>query len=137
MTNMKKENDDVKARTRRTAELFFHGYPGELAYNLWREFDKDLTREMSLFITGQLYSRERIPHPVRQLCTVAALTVLERTDELKMHIHAALNVGCTPGEVAEVIFQMLTYGGVPVANTGLKTLREVLQQRDQWPIQEE
>jgi len=134
---MKEDNDDIKARTRQTADLYFHGYPGELAYSLWREFDKELARDMSLFITGHLYSRERIPHRVRQLCVVSALTVLERTDELKMHIHAALNVGCTPGEVAEAIFQMITYGGVPVANTGLKVLREVLQQRGQWPIQQE
>jgi len=132
---MKQDDNDIKTRTRQTADLYFHGYTGELAYNLWRGFDKELAREMSLFITGQLYSRERIPHRVRQLCAVAALTVMERTDELKMHIHAALNVGCTPDELSEVIFQMATYGGVPVTNTGLKVLREALQQRGQWPIQ--
>lgn len=131
---MKENHNDLNARTRETADLYFHNYPGELAYNLWREFDRELARDMSLFITGQLYSRERIPHRVRQLCAVAALTVLERVEELKMHIHAGLNVGCTPGEVAEVIFQMFTYGGAPVVNSGLKVLREVLQQRDQWPI---
>jgi len=134
---MKEDDTDVKARTRRTAELYFNRYPGELGYSLWKEFDKELAREMSLFITGQLYSRERIPHPVRQLCTVAALTVLGRTDELKSHIHAALNVGCTPRELAEVIFQMMTYGGAPVVNTSLRVFREVLKQRDQWPIHED
>jgi 4-carboxymuconolactone decarboxylase len=51
-----------------------------------------------------------------------------------MHIHAALNVGCTPMELAEVIFQMATYGGVPVINTALKAFRDILQQRKAWPI---
>lgn len=125
---------DLKELTRKTAALYFNGLQGERPYELWRSFDPGLARDLSLFITGQLYARERIPHSTRQLVTVAALTVLERTEELRMHIQAALNVGCTPGQIAEVIFQMVPYGGVPVVNTGLKVLREILQQRGSWPI---
>jgi 4-carboxymuconolactone decarboxylase len=125
---------DIKERTRKTASLYFDGLEGERPYELWRSFDPELAKELSLFITGQLYARERIPHRTRQLVTVAALTVLERTEELHMHIHAALNVGCSPEELAEVIFQMATYGGMPVVNSALKVLREVLKQRGRWPI---
>ena len=125
---------DLKELTRKTADLYFDGLPGERPYELWRSFDPELARDLSMFVTGQLYARERIPHPTRQLVTIAGLTVLERTEELRMHIHAALNVGCTPGQIAEVIFQMATYGGVPVVNSSLKVLREVLQQRGSWPL---
>ncbi len=110
-----------------TAELYFKGVSDEKPFDLWRAFDKELARDLSLFITGQMYAREKIPHQTRQLVTVAALTVLSRPDELKLHIQAALNVGCEPGEIAEVIFQTLIYGGIPAANTALKTLRTVLQ----------
>lgn len=127
-------SDDLKERTQKTASLYFDGWQGERPYELWRSFDRGFARDLSLFVTGQLYARERIPHRVRQLVTVAALTVLERTDELRMHIHAALNVGCRPEELAEVIFQMVTYGGVPVVNTALKALRDVLEQRGAWPL---
>ncbi|MEW6347946.1 MAG: carboxymuconolactone decarboxylase family protein [Thermodesulfobacteriota bacterium] len=126
-------DEDLKAKTARTAKLYFDGYPDERPYDLWRAFDKDLARDLSLFITGQVYGRERIPHPTRQLVTVAALTVLERTEELKLHIYAALNVGCDPADVAEVIFQSGIYGGMPVVNQALKVLRQVLQERGQWP----
>ncbi|MGZ9190567.1 MAG: carboxymuconolactone decarboxylase family protein, partial [Nitrospira sp.] len=68
------------------------------------------------------------------LVTVAALTVLERTEELKLHIYAALNVGCNPQDVAEVIFQCGIYGGMPIVNNALKVLREVLQERGNWPL---
>ena len=122
-------SDDIKERTKKTAALYFDGFEGERPYNLWKHFDKDLAKDLSLFITGAMYSRERIPHPTRQLVTVAALTVLERTEELKMHIHAALNVGCKPQEVAEVIFQMAIYGGMPVVNSALKALKEVMDAR--------
>ncbi len=72
----------------------------------------------------------------RELITVAALTVLSRLDELRLHIHAALNVGCTPQEIAEVIFQTFTYGGIPTVNAALKVLREVLKEKGMWPITE-
>ncbi len=131
---MSEKTDDLKEKTRKTAELYFKGVAGERPFDLWKAFDKDLAKDISLFYTGKLYAREKIPHESRQLVAVAALTVLERTEELKLHLHAALNVGCTPQEVAEVIFQMATYGGVPVVNGALKTFRNVLQEKGLWPL---
>jgi len=126
--------DDLKEKTQKTAGLYFEGVKGERPFELWKSFDKELAKDLSLFVTGKLYARERIPHKTRQLVTVAALTVLERREELSLHLHAALNVGCTPQEISEVIFQMGTYGGFPVVNTALKTFRAVLQERNQWPV---
>ena len=93
-------DDDLKTRTAKTAKIYFEGFPDERPFDLWRSFDKRLARDLSLFITGQMYAREKIPHTTRQLVAVAALTVLERPDELKLHIYAALNVGCNPRDVA-------------------------------------
>lgn len=128
-------DEDLKEKTAGTAKLYFEGYKGERPFDLWRSFDKGLAKELSVFITGRMYARERIPHPTRQLITVAALTVLERTEELKLHIYAALNVGCDPKEIAEVIFQCGIYGGMPVVNQALKILREALTERGQWPLE--
>lgn len=129
-------SNDLKRKTAETAELYFRGFSGERPYELWRSFDKDLAKELSIFVTGQMYSRQVIPHRIRQLITVSALTVLERTEELEMHICAALNVGCTPREIAEVIFQTAIYGGFPAMNNGLKTLKKVLEERGMWPLKE-
>jgi 4-carboxymuconolactone decarboxylase len=131
---MSDASDEVKEKTKKIAELYFKGIPGERPFEMWKAFDKDLAKEVSLFFTGKLYAREKIPHKTRQLVTVAALTVLERSEELKIHLHAALNVGCKPHEVAEVIFQMATYGGVPVMNSALKVFREVLREKGLWPL---
>ena len=128
---------DLKKKTQETAALYFKGVTGEKPYDLWRAFDPELGKELSLFITGRLYGREKISHPTRQLVTVAAVTVLGYKDELKLHIQAALNVGCTPEEIAEVIFQTLAYGGVPAVNTALKVLREVLLEKGLWPMDEQ
>ncbi|GAB6063605.1 carboxymuconolactone decarboxylase family protein [Deferrisoma palaeochoriense] len=130
-------SDEIVKKTAETAKLYFEGVEGERPYELWKTFDKGLARDLSLFITGQMYAREKIPHKVRQMVTVAALTVLEKTEELELHLHAGLNVGCTPRELAEVIFQTAVYGGVPAMNQGLKALRRVLQARGLWPIPDE
>lgn len=128
--------EDLKAKTARVARTYFDGYPDERPFDLWRSFDKGLAKDLSLFITGQMYARERIAHPTRQLVTVAALTVLERTEELKLHLYGALNVGCDPRDIAEVIFQCGIYGGMPVVNQALKVFRQVLQERGLWPLEQ-
>ena len=133
---MSKEKDLIE-KTKKTAELYFKDVEGERPFELWRAFDKDLAKDLSLFITGSMYAREKIPHQTRQLVTIAALTVLSRPEELKLHIEAALNVGCAPGDIAETIFQTLVYGGVPAANSALKVLRNVLKEKGKWPIDAE
>ena len=121
---------EIAKKTGQTAKLYFSTVKDEdKPYNLWRHFDPELAKDMSLYITGQMYAREKIPHTTRQLITVAALTVLSKPDELKLHIHGALNVGCTKEEIAEVIFQTSIYGGVPATNTALEALKSVLDER--------
>ena len=125
---------DIVEKTKKTAELYFKDVQGERPFDLWRSFDPDLAKDLSLFITGKMYAREKIPHSTRQMVAVAALTVLGRPDELRLHIQAALNVGCTPPEIAEVIFQTAIYGGMPATNSALKTLKSILEEKDLWPL---
>ncbi len=126
-------SDDVIAKTKEVAALYFKGVTEEKPFELWREFDPELAKHFSLFITGRMYGHEKIPHTTRQLVTVSVLTVLGRTDELKLHILAALNVGCTPRQIAEVIFQTFTYAGIATVNLGLKVLRTVMKEKELWP----
>ena len=124
---------DLIEKTKKTAELYFKDIKDERPFDLWKAFDKDLAKDLSLFITGRMYAREKIPHQLRQLITIATLTVLARLDELRLHIQAALNVGCKPEQIAEVIFQTAVYGGIPTTNSALKVLRSVLKERGGWP----
>jgi 4-carboxymuconolactone decarboxylase len=119
--------------TRQTARRLF-GRPkrGEGAYAQWRAFNPELAREFSRFFVGRLYSREVISQKQRELCAVAALAVLNSQEELAIHAGAALNCGATPDEVAEVVFQMATYGGAPCTVEGLRTLKKVLEERGGW-----
>ncbi|MEX2146695.1 MAG: carboxymuconolactone decarboxylase family protein [Candidatus Rokuibacteriota bacterium] len=120
---------EKKQKTRETAAKLFHSLKGGVGFATWKKFDKELARELSMFFTGTLYSREVISQKQRELCAVASLTVLHRPHELHAHIHAALNVGATRQEVAEVIFQQVTYGGMPVVVDALEVYATVLGER--------
>ena len=129
---MTHDDAELRERTRQTAQKLFHSLKGGTGYDTWRKFDKDLARELSMFFTGKLYSREVISQKQRELCAVASLTVLNRRNEVRAHIHAALNVGATRQEVTEVIFQQVTYGGMPVVVEALEVFKEVLVERGEW-----
>ena len=55
-------SEDLKEKTGHTAKLYFDGFKDERPFDLWRSFDKGLAKDLSLFVTGQMYARERIPH---------------------------------------------------------------------------
>jgi 4-carboxymuconolactone decarboxylase len=132
---MGKNLDDLIERTKKTAQLLFSGpVPLEVPYKLWKAFDPDLARDLSLFITGKMYSREVLPLPERQMIAVAGLAALQKIDEFKVHVHGALNVGVPARKIAEIVFQIGIYAGFPAVNASLAALKEVLVSRDEWPI---
>ena len=122
-------DDALREKTKKTAKMLFHTLKGGVGFEDWKKIDKELARELSMFFVGKLYSREVISQKQRELCAVTSLTVLHREREVRANIHAALNVGATRQEVAEVIFQQVTYGGMPVVVETLRVFKEVLEER--------
>ena len=130
-------DEAIRKRTKETAnKLFGKGIRLNPPYLMWKEFDKDLANDFSKFITGNLYSRTVLTLPERQMAACAMLAAIRAGDELKLHVNAALNVGCDPKKLAEVFFQVATYAGMPAVNEALEVYREVLKEREEWPIEE-
>lgn len=128
-------DEDITKRTQKTAKkLFGKGIKMDPPYLLWKDFDRDLANDFSKFITGNLYSRTVLTLPERQMVACAMLAAIRAGDELKLHVNAALNVGCAPEKLAEVFFQVGTYAGMPAVNEALGVYREVLKERGEWPI---
>lgn len=83
------------------------------------------------FPFGDIYSRPGLDLKAREIGVVAALTALgNAAPQLKVHIHGALNVGCTRAEVIEMIMQMAVYAGFPAALNGLFAAKEVFAELD-------
>jgi 4-carboxymuconolactone decarboxylase len=128
-------DDELRKKTQDTAKkLFGKGIKMDPPYLMWKEFDRDLANDLSLFITGKLYSRTVLTLPERQMVACAMLAALRATDELKLHVNAALNVGCDPRKITEIFFQLAPYAGMPAVNEALQVYRDVLKERGEWPI---
>ena len=129
-------DEEIKKRTQDTAKrLFAKGVKMDPPYLTWKAFDRDLANDFSKFITGNLYSRTVLNLPERQMAACAMLAALRAKDELRLHVNAALNVGCHPRKLAEVFFQLATYAGKPAVNDALEVYRDVLKERGEWPIE--
>ncbi|MFT4562862.1 MAG: 4-carboxymuconolactone decarboxylase [Gammaproteobacteria bacterium] len=94
----------------------------------------DLGRWITDFAYGDVVSRPGLDLRTRELATVAALTALGNAQpQLKSHIGGALNAGCTPQEVLEVIMQMAVYAGFPASLNGISAARAVFESRGLKP----
>ncbi|MCY1705417.1 carboxymuconolactone decarboxylase family protein [Pannonibacter sp. SL95] len=82
---------------------------------------------------GRHYARPGLDLKTRQLCTVAALTVLggQTGPQLKVNIAHTLAAGASREEIVEAIWQMAVYGGLPAAINGLNAARDVFAELDQ------
>ena len=129
--------EQIIRRTKETAtKLFGKGIKMDPPYLMWKEFDRDLANDFSKFITGNLYSRTVLTLPDRQMVACAMLAAIRARDELRLHVNAALNVGCDARKLAEVFFQVAPYAGMPAVNEALEVYRDVLKERGEWPIGE-
>ena len=63
----------------------------------------DFARYLVEFAFGDIYSRPGLDPKARQIATMAALTALGALPQLKVHIHFALELGCSREEIVEII----------------------------------
>jgi 4-carboxymuconolactone decarboxylase len=107
------------------------GEAGQRVIDALKDVAPDLARYTIEFPFGDIYRRGGLTLKEREIATVAALTALGHAQpQLKVHIHGALNVGCTRQEVIEVIIQMAVYAGFPAALNGAFSAKEVFAERD-------
>lgn len=82
------------------------------------------------FPFGDIYSRPGLALREREIAVVAALCAMGTAGpQLRVHLHAALHVGCTPTQLVEIVMQMAVYAGFPAAINGLAAVREVFAAR--------
>lgn len=81
-------------------------------------------------VFGDIWERSGLSKRDRSLVTVAALTALYRTPQLRAHIGMALKNGVTRDEIVRVIEHMAVYSGWPCAANAYEVAREVFERAD-------
>lgn len=92
----------------------------------------DFAESLVEWAYGRHYARPGLDLKTRQLCTIAALTVLggQTAPQLKVNIEHTLAAGAAREEIVEAIWQMAVYGGLPAAINGLNAALEVFSALD-------
>jgi 4-carboxymuconolactone decarboxylase len=94
------------------------------------EIAPDMGRFIIEFAFGDIASRPGLDIKSREMATVAALAGLGNAQpQLKFHIGAALNAGCSPEEIVEIMYLVAVFAGFPAALNGVTATREVFAAR--------
>jgi len=92
------------------------------------EFNEAFQDLITRYAWGEIWSRPGLPRQTRSMLTLAMMVALNRPDELRMHLLAALNNGVTREEIREVLLQTAIYCGAPAANSAFHLAQEVFEQ---------
>src|ERR1700733_10615175 len=79
---------------------------------------------------GEIWSRPGLPRNTRSLLTLSMMIALNRSDEFRMHVRAALHNKVTRDEIQELLLQSAIYCGVPAANAAFHLAQEVFAEID-------
>lgn len=102
----------------------------------------DFTRPFQDYVTtgawGSVWSRPGLDRRTRSFITLGVLTALHCTEEIAMHVRAAVRNGLTPAEISEALLHTAVYAGAPAANAAFaiaqRTLDEVAAESSGPPL---
>jgi 4-carboxymuconolactone decarboxylase len=92
------------------------------------EFNEDFQDLITRYAWGEIWTRPGLPRKTRSLLTIAMLVALNRPDEFRLHLRAALTNGVTKDEIKEALLHAAIYCGVPAANSAFHAAQEVFSE---------
>ena len=109
-----------KERTeQKVQELFHHPAAGD------EGTDGEFMQILQGYIFGDVCFTGSLDNRLRELVTVTVLTTLSTLPQLKSHVQASLNAGCTPVEIREAVYQCAPFIGFPKTLNAISTMNEV------------
>ncbi len=93
------------------------------------EFNQEFQDLITRYAWGEIWTRPGLPRKTRSLLTIAMLVALNRPDEFRLHLRAALNNGVKKEEIKEALLQAAIYCGVPAANSAFHAAQEVFLEK--------
>lgn len=90
--------------------------------------DPEFMRILQRFIFGEVSYTGSLDDRMRELVTVTVLVVNQTLPQLKAHVGASLNVGCTPAEIREAVYQCAPFVGFPKTLNAIAAMNEVFSE---------
>jgi 4-carboxymuconolactone decarboxylase len=92
--------------------------------------DPDLQDILKRFIFGEVFYQGNLDDKMRELITLVVLATNQTLPQLKAHVSAALNVGVTPVEIKEAVYQCAPYIGFPKTLNALDEVNKVFKEKN-------
>ena len=92
------------------------------------DFTKDFQDLLTRYAWGEIWARPGLNQKTRSVLTIAMLVALNRNEELRLHLRAALKNGVTRDEIREVLLHSAIYCGIPAANSAFHIASEILKE---------
>ncbi|HJH55437.1 carboxymuconolactone decarboxylase family protein [Brachyspira hyodysenteriae] len=92
--------------------------------------DADLESIFNNFLYADVYNHGTLDPKLRELVTLVSLTASQGTDMIKDHVEIALNVGASPIEIKEALYQCSPYVGFPRVFAALEKANEVFKEKN-------
>lgn len=97
--------------------------------------DGEFMQILQGYIFGDVCYTGSLDNRTRELVTVTVLTVLSALPQIKAHVGASLNAGCTPLEIREAVYQCAPFIGFPKTLNAISAMNEIfLQQGIDLPL---
>jgi len=93
------------------------------------DFGAPLQHIVNAYAYGDVWSRPGLALGTKSLAMLAMTAALNRPQEFRVHMNGALNNGCTPEEIREVLLLVALYCGIPAANEAHRIALEVINER--------
>ena len=90
--------------------------------------DGEFMQILQGYIFGDVCYTGSLDNRMRELVTVTVLTVLSALPQIKAHVGASLNAGCTPVEIREAVYQCAPFIGFPKTLNAIAAMNEVFTQ---------
>lgn len=92
--------------------------------------DPDFQDILNHFIFGEVFHQGHLDNKQRELITLVVLTTNQTLPQLKVHVGAALNVGLTPIEIKEAVYQCAPYIGFPKTLNAINEVNKVFKTKN-------
>jgi 4-carboxymuconolactone decarboxylase len=94
------------------------------------DFTEPLQDLVTEYCWGAVWGRDDLSRKTRSMLNLAMISALNRPNELRMHVKAALTNGVTRDEIREIFLQVAIYAGVPAAVDSFRIAREAFTELD-------
>ncbi|HEY0438611.1 MAG TPA: carboxymuconolactone decarboxylase family protein [Xanthobacteraceae bacterium] len=122
--------EELHARGLKLRKELFGAAAVEGRMKAFGPFGEPLQNIVNAYAYGDVWSRSALPLATKSLAMIGMMAAANRPTELRVHLTGALNNGCTPEQIQEILLLVAMYCGLPAAIEAHRVAIEVMAEAE-------